>query len=111
MSASLVVDGSPPVATAFTAMSRSVTIPQGLSFSITTTEPIRKSLIAFAASTTEESALKATGFFVITSATVFAICNLQSWNTEKTPDRRWLTRGGGSVGRLRYHPELQARVH
>src|SRR4051812_1318755 len=104
MSASLVVDGSPPVATAFTAMSRSVTIPQGLSFSITTTDPIRKSLIAFAASTTDESALMATGFFVITSATVFAMCHLQSLEYRKNARPEVAYSRTSSIGLLGHHP-------
>ena len=57
-------------------MSRSVTIPQGLSLSITTTEPILWSLIALAASVTDESELSATGSLVMTSRTIFAIKHL-----------------------------------
>src|SRR5207247_2739655 len=77
MSASRIVDGSPPVATARTVMSRSVTMPQGLSCSITTTVPIRRSLIALAASATDASELIATGSLVMTSRTVVAIEHLQ----------------------------------
>src|SRR2546421_2961614 len=77
MSASRVFDGSLPVATARTVISRSVTMPHGLSLSMTTTEPIRKSLIALAASATDASELMDTGSLVMTSRTIWAIERLQ----------------------------------
>src|SRR5438094_2096447 len=80
MSASRVVVGSLPLATARTTMSRSVTIPSGLPLSITTTEPIRNSLIALAASATDASAFSDTGSLVMTSLTVLATTHLQHRN-------------------------------
>src|SRR6266508_871968 len=55
---------------------------------MTTTDPIRKSFMALAASVTNESERSATGSLVITSRTVLPIAHLLPWNSAVYKEKR-----------------------
>src|SRR5439155_15285642 len=108
MSESRVLEGSLPVATARTVMSRSVTIPHGMSLSITTTEPILKSLIAFAACATDESELSATGSLVITSRTVLPKSSTSTCRDSVTRKNAWPSCAYSSCRRRKLCCQMQS---